>query len=134
MSSEEICSICLEIVRNGPTSDITRQNCCNRLFHKECLDNWYNVRPTCPLCRTRKDDWSSEEINLYNIFVYVRRKYIELDIDSTLIKFSEFFNYVLQQMETTNGLPVEFESIQKNLKLFDNIIKFVRLVMGNESV
>ena len=24
---------------------------CNHLFHSECIDEWLNNNPTCPICR-----------------------------------------------------------------------------------
>ena len=44
------CSICLndyedsEIVRVIPD--------CSHMFHKDCIDEWLRLHPTCPICRT----------------------------------------------------------------------------------
>ena len=40
----EECAICF----NSNTDYITP---CNHHFHKECIEKWYKVKPTCPLCR-----------------------------------------------------------------------------------
>ena len=38
------CSICYD-----GNSDY--KTLCKHEFHKSCLNNWYNVKNTCPLCR-----------------------------------------------------------------------------------
>ncbi len=124
----ENCCICLEqIVKDQ--DNITEQSCCNRKFHKDCLETWYNLHPTCPLCRSRRDNWSSEEINLYNILVYIRTKYRDLDLDSTLLRFSYFLNYVINEMSDCSF--ENKESIENKLKMFDDIIKVIRLLFNN---
>ena len=40
----EECAICF----NSNTDYMTP---CNHHFHKECIEKWYKVKPTCPLCR-----------------------------------------------------------------------------------
>ena len=42
------CSICLE---NFDTQEFIAKTSCNHLFHKICLQNWYNKHNTCPICR-----------------------------------------------------------------------------------
>ena len=121
------CCICLEQLEVNQ-DNIIQQNCCNRKFHKDCLKTWFSFHPTCPLCRSRENNWSTEEINLYNILVYIRTKYRDLDLDSTLVRFSEFLNYVINEMSECNFRNKE--SFEKNLKMFDDIIKIVRMLFN----
>lgn len=45
ISSEE-CSICQEHCSNLKTK-------CGHFYHQKCLENWYKINQTCPLCRER---------------------------------------------------------------------------------
>jgi len=125
----ENCCICLESLIERQ-NNIIKQECCNRQFHKDCLKTWYNFHPSCPLCRSRSNNWTNEEINLYNILVYVRNKYRELDLDSTLVRFSSFLNYIINEMSDCNF--GNKESFEKNLRMFDDIIKIIRVLFNTQ--
>lgn len=43
----EKCAICLESTDNNSYKAL----CCNNRFHFECLDTWFKIKNTCPLCR-----------------------------------------------------------------------------------
>ena len=45
-SSDNECCICFE---NMTTNTITTR--CNHIFHINCLGDWIDKNPTCPLCR-----------------------------------------------------------------------------------
>lgn len=47
-NAEEPCVVCLEPLR---THSYTRLPCCANQFHLPCLQQWFNRRSTCPLCR-----------------------------------------------------------------------------------
>lgn len=40
------CSICLKNIENG-----YKLSCDHDTFHKECIETWLKIKPTCPLCR-----------------------------------------------------------------------------------
>ena len=42
------CSICLEIFRDGMNIAELR---CNHKFHENCINKWFDVNFTCPLCK-----------------------------------------------------------------------------------
>lgn len=56
--SEELCAICLE----KTDDDCYIAVCCKKnKFHFECLDKWFKIKNTCPLCReeyTHMKDYS----------------------------------------------------------------------------
>lgn len=41
------CSICFETMKEKKVILTT----CNHVYHENCLDDWINTSPTCPLCR-----------------------------------------------------------------------------------
>jgi len=44
------CPICLSDLQAGqPSRDLP----CPHLFHKNCIDRWFQMRQTCPICRTK---------------------------------------------------------------------------------
>ncbi len=57
----ETCPICLDTIRNINSKRVIIQECCNKPFHKKCINKWYKVKKICPLCRTKK------KIHLYSI-------------------------------------------------------------------
>ena len=66
----DVCSICYEEITHR-TSDLLE---CNHLFHKECIDKWFENNYTCPICRYEVEDEKQRYINrevrrnLYYIF------------------------------------------------------------------
>lgn len=42
------CSICLENIKSDNNVVLN----CNHCFHQECIKKWYNIKNTCPNCRT----------------------------------------------------------------------------------
>lgn len=43
------CSVCLYEAEDGER--LRRLPRCNHCFHVDCIDTWFQNRPTCPLCR-----------------------------------------------------------------------------------
>lgn len=43
------CSICLNLLNN----DIVQLKCEHK-YHKVCIDEWYKIKTTCPMCRDEK--------------------------------------------------------------------------------
>lgn len=46
---EEICLICRAPLEQGAV--IRRLNNCPHYFHYSCIDSWFEIRNTCPICR-----------------------------------------------------------------------------------
>jgi hypothetical protein len=49
---ETECSICIQ-KNNEPT--ITLKCTCLNFYHKDCIDNWLLVNPSCPTCKVKVD-------------------------------------------------------------------------------
>ena len=48
IDEEASCSICLEDFKLGDDSAVTK---CNHIFHKSCIEEWYDRKSSCPNCR-----------------------------------------------------------------------------------
>lgn len=48
-SLEDNCSICQDIMEEG--QEIRRLNHCHHVFHKSCIDTWFQRNVHCPTCR-----------------------------------------------------------------------------------
>ena len=76
-NSENECLICLEVNNNNEKTiklnDLSscEKLCeCNGWFHKSCLDNWFIIKFTCPICRNSIDSFNPQhqihQINNFN--------------------------------------------------------------------
>ena len=43
------CNICMEKIKNEFVT--TNCNCTDIVYHKKCLDKWFNISKTCPFCK-----------------------------------------------------------------------------------
>jgi hypothetical protein len=85
----ETCSICLVDIRNLKSKNIIKQSCCNKPFHKKCINKWYKIKKECPLCREKQGVFTDDEINflsntLTNIAPIIRPLYQTYNVDSTM--------------------------------------------------
>jgi hypothetical protein len=75
------CFICYENI-NNIRPILLNSNCyyqkkcnCSGEIHKKCLDRWYNIKETCPICRKNMTKNSKELVKIYkydyNLFVFV---------------------------------------------------------------
>ena len=46
-SAEEQCLICFENLSSNKTESFL----CQHTFHRNCLEEWFKIERTCPLCR-----------------------------------------------------------------------------------
>jgi hypothetical protein len=45
-NDKEECCICYEDIEEG-----CRTKCCNKYFHNNCVERWFEINNNCPLCR-----------------------------------------------------------------------------------
>lgn len=107
----KICFICYENVLINNNSRETPinlynnkyylKNCrCDSFIHKKCLDDWYNLHKSCPICR--KSVIKNEQViiiilnyNTYLIATYLRFIYIYVRVYLKLLKkFCIIFCYL----------------------------------------
>ena len=43
------CNICMEEIKNEFV--VTNCNCPDIVYHKKCLEKWFNISKTCPFCK-----------------------------------------------------------------------------------
>jgi len=43
------CNICMEEIKNEFV--LTNCNCSDIVYHKKCLDKWFNISKTCHFCK-----------------------------------------------------------------------------------
>ena len=43
------CSICQDVINGG--DEVRRLNHCHHIFHRNCIDTWYQRNVRCPVCR-----------------------------------------------------------------------------------
>jgi hypothetical protein len=48
-TTEDNCAICQDVIENGAV--IRKINHCGHIFHKECIDAWFDRNVRCPTCR-----------------------------------------------------------------------------------
>jgi hypothetical protein len=49
---QDVCSVCLEEINDVIKDSLKVTECCGKYFHITCYDQWMNVNPVCPLCRS----------------------------------------------------------------------------------
>ena len=63
------CSICISDINKK--DNYINNECCNNVFHTDCLEQWYKVKENCPLCRSSNEiikENTKKIQNINNIF------------------------------------------------------------------
>jgi hypothetical protein len=99
------CFICYEIINKPPirlkNNRYYQQNCsCNCWIHKKCLDSWYNIKQTCPICRINiiKNTDMLVKISKFNYKLYLLIIFIQNNnriIKNTIRIFKNCLYYIL---------------------------------------
>jgi len=135
------CAICLTNIRNINTNNIIKQSCCNKPFHKKCINKWYKIKKECPLCRKKHSLFNDDELNflsntLTNIAPLLRPLYRTYNIDSTMQNatnvLSLFENNINNLRDIEPELNNEFESLDEVFNSTRNIIETFRNIMNND--
>jgi len=56
VNDESTCAVCLE---NMEVGSVCHKLTCDHLFHKDCIAEWFDRNPTCPLCKKSHRDTSN---------------------------------------------------------------------------
>merc|ERR1712096_101331 len=60
---ERQCAICLDVIEN----DTRKVLQCGHQFHKDCIDEWFISKETCPICRAVSvDDFLLDVYQVFN--------------------------------------------------------------------
>jgi Ring finger domain len=46
---KEVCGICRDLLKGQPLAKLPCA--CKLVYHKECIDSWFETNPSCPYCR-----------------------------------------------------------------------------------
>jgi len=55
------CSICYEDIKDDEPRGACDNPECEHVFHEDCLDQWLEINPSCPLCRRPCDNARARE-------------------------------------------------------------------------
>ena len=99
------CFICYEIINKLPiklkNNHYYQQKCsCSGWIHKKCLDTWYNVKQTCPVCRINiiKNTDMLVKISKFNYKLFLLIIFIQNNntiIKNTIRIFKKSLYYIL---------------------------------------
>jgi len=128
----ETCSICLVDIRNLNSKNIIKQSCCNKPFHKKCINKWYKIKKECPLCRKKHGIFSDDEINflsdtLTNIAPMIRPLYQTYNIDSTMQNVTD----VISIFENNINNMRDFQQENNHLDELDEIFNSTRTMINS---
>ena len=103
------CAICLEI--NDSESIFLN---CNHKFHKNCITEWLNIKPTCPLCSKLIYD----KFRIYNKYFFLFKKYSILKVDKNnlyIFKINKKNKIILNPIFNTSNCFDKLEDSESNL-------------------
>jgi|ETNmetMinimDraft_31_1059906.scaffolds.fasta_scaffold00890_5 hypothetical protein len=148
----EICPICLDTIRNINSKRVIKQKCCNKPFHKKCINKWYKVKKICPLCRTKKKSlFDNEETkflsdSLLSIVPILRPLYRSYGGDETMNEISSFlsicedtvYNIGTENVEITETDNLSdlsdlsnLTNLSETLITAKNLVRSIRTIMNN---
>jgi hypothetical protein len=116
------CMICIEPLKKNKSKELN----CKHIFHIECIQKWYNVQQTCPICRTEIDpneiDKKNKKNNNNNLPYY-----IEIITDYTTLP-SAYQTTNRNNNTNTNTNTNSSCIIKKHLMIILNIFIFLGIV------
>jgi len=140
----EICPICLDTIRKVNSKRVIIQECCNKPFHKKCINKWYKIKKICPLCRTEKKDvplFTSAETrflsdSLVSIVPLLRPLYRSYGGDQTMSQISSFISICEDTVgdiitETVDN-STEINELTETLETAKNLVTSIRTMMNNQ--
>ena len=111
---EDICAICLDNTDNSSYKSL----CCKNKFHFECLDKWFKIKNTCPLCRKEYSHMSDYHNHIEEYFDTINNINVENIIDNV--------------SENVSLYKYQFEELQydKLVKILGNVEKVLDVLKG----
>jgi hypothetical protein len=115
------CIICIEPLKKNKSKELN----CKHTFHIECIQKWYDVQQTCPICRTVIDP---NEIDIDEpYYIEIMSNYTTLPLPSTYQTQTTNMNQNNNYTNTntnTNSICI----IKKNLVIILNIFIVLGIV------
>ena len=145
-SNARSCSICLEDINSNESEFLP----CVHEFHKECIAEWINENPICPLCKipiyinspgqldsynrykTRLDDLKTEESKMFHSISSGNYNQLHMHMNDLNIGPSHNLDNEPLVVDIQNQIPVEQHS-NINIILRDNILNFMHIINQNTS-
>ena len=91
----EICAICLEDTDHNCYKTL----CCKHKFHFECLDTWFKIKNTCPLCRREYSHMQDYTCDMENYLNTIEN----IDMKNVVNNFSNIVTTYKYQFEEFNS-------------------------------
>jgi hypothetical protein len=143
----ETCPICLDTIRNINSKRVIKQECCNKPFHKKCINKWYKVKKICPLCRTKKKStplFNTEEReflteSFLGIAPMFRPLYRSYGGDNTMNEISNFISLFQDSVNIVNTDEENdeeeniFNDLTETLVTAKNIVRSFRTIMNTDN-
>ena len=135
------CAICLSDIRNINAKNIIKQSCCNKPFHKKCINQWYKIKKECPLCRKKHGLFNDDEISflsntLTDIAPLLRPLYRTYNLDTTMRNatnvLSLFSNSINNLRDIQPGSNNEFENLDEIFNSTRGMIEIFRNMMNDD--
>jgi hypothetical protein len=132
----ETCPICLIDIRNLNSKNIVKQSCCNKPFHKKCINKWYKIKKECPLCRKKQGIFSDNEINflsdtLTNIAPIIRPLYESYNLDSSLQNMTDVISLFSNNISNMRDFQHENNNTSQELDDLDEIFNSTRSMIDS---
>ena len=116
-TNEEKCPICLDFINEKDSTNLPIATLpCKHTFHKSCIDPWFFVHKSCPVCRR---NYSMEHfiVNLFDLIVKVK---VDL-LDLSIVKNLDIPDEITKKIIHWKGFfPSKLRIIIPNKKYFTN--------------
>lgn len=91
---DDVCIIC----HGELTSNYLQCTCCNKICHQKCINKWFAMRKTCPVCRSLVDNNFKNELEnefyiIFNLIIEIICLHFCLPIILFMILLIFFFTY-----------------------------------------
>jgi len=142
-SETNVCFICYEVLFENMkpiklnSKIYYMKNCnCDGFIHKKCIDTWYNINNSCPICRTaivKNTNFISKILAMNNCFVIFYFFYLKNLIKIKRYLLILFYIYFASEFYFI-VLNIIFQyNLQNRYKSFNEIYGFNDSIFENSS-